>query len=316
MNIRIVGVNYMRNNPERFIESNTEDSWASYLANMSQQGTWADALVIQAIADAFHKTINIVESNQGFTPCTVISPVPIPGHEPTVINIGHYVSTIPYNQQMVEINVSCTSQFAQATGDETVVNTLSKQKERARKREWIRKKRASKEYRDKEKKATDNDKIGESQRQTFKKQKALNPTHVRELNKKVLFKTKQNNPERVRELKRQAFIRKKKENPNHTKKINNNGQKRKRDQSRQFYFHELFATKEVSNWIFYSMENISAIEDIITAHPADAFIRLQLDLCVSSIIFGYFKNLVTIAPNRLNCKDFTVFTFITRYTYR
>ena len=60
------------------------------------------------------------------------------------------------------------------------------------------------------------------------------------------------------------------------------------------------------------MENTSsAIEDIITAHPADAFIRLQLNLCVSSIIFGYFKNLVTIAPNRLNCKDFTVFTFIT-----
>ena len=293
----------MRNNPERFIEINTEDSWASYLANMSQQGTWADALVIQAVADAFHMTINIVESNQGFTPCTVISPVAIPGHEPTVINIGHidelhYVSTIPYNQQMVEINVSCTSQFEQATGDETVVNTLSK------------------EYRDKEKKARDNDKIGESQRQTFKKQKALNPTHVRELNKKVFFKRKQNNPEHVRELKRRAFIRKKKENPNHTKKINNNGQKRKRDQSRQFYFHELFATKEVINWIFYSMENISAIEDIITAHPADAFIRLQLDLCVNSIIFGYFKNFVTIAPNRLNCKDFTVFTFVTRYTYR
>ena len=190
MNIRNVGVNYMRNNPERFIESNTEDSWASHLANMSQQGTWADALVIQAVADAFHMTINIVESNQGFTPCTVISPVAIPGHEPTVINIGHidelhYVSTIPYNQQMVEINVSCTSQFAQATGDETVVNTLSKQKERARKREWIRKKRASKEYRDEEKKARDNDKIGESQRQTFKKQKALNPTHVRELNKSI-----------------------------------------------------------------------------------------------------------------------------------
>ena len=105
----------MRNNPERFIKSNTEDSWASYLANVSQQGTWADALVIQAVAehDAFHMTINIVGSNQGFTPCTVISPVPIPGHETTVINIGHiyelhYVSTIPYNQQMVEINVSCT----------------------------------------------------------------------------------------------------------------------------------------------------------------------------------------------------------------
>ena len=29
------------------------------------KGTWADALVIQAVADAFHLTINIVKSNQG-----------------------------------------------------------------------------------------------------------------------------------------------------------------------------------------------------------------------------------------------------------
>ena len=79
------------------------------------------------------------------------------------------------------------------------------------------------------------------------------------------------------------------------------------------FFENLY---EPNEQFVYSMENISAIEDIITAHPADAFIRLQLDLCVSSIVFGYFKNLVTIAPNRLNCKDFTVFTFITRYTYR
>ena len=79
------------------------------------------------------------------------------------------------------------------------------------------------------------------------------------------------------------------------------------------FFENLY---EPNEQFVYSMEHISAIEDIITAHPADAFIRLQLDLCVSSIIFGYFKNLVTIAPNRLNCKDFTVFTFITRYTYR
>ena len=189
-------------------------------------------------------TINIVESNQGFAPCTVISPVAILGHEPTVMNIGHideihYLSTIPYNQQMVEINVSCSSQFAQATGNETVVNTLSKQDERARKREWIRKKRASKEYRDKEKKARDNEKIRESQRETFKKQKVLNPTHVRDLNKKAFFKRKQNNREHVRELKRQAFIRKKEENPNHIKKINNDVQKRKRDQSRQLQRDEL-----------------------------------------------------------------------------
>ena len=41
MNIRRIGVQYMRNYSERFIDSNTEDSWARYLANMSQQGKWA-----------------------------------------------------------------------------------------------------------------------------------------------------------------------------------------------------------------------------------------------------------------------------------
>ena len=78
MNIRSVGVQYMRNNSERFIESNTENSWARYLANMSQQGTRADALVIQAVADALHLTVNITESNQGLASHTVIRPATIP----------------------------------------------------------------------------------------------------------------------------------------------------------------------------------------------------------------------------------------------
>ena len=46
MNSRCVGVQYMRTNPERFIESIAGDPWARYLADMSQQGTWAEALVI------------------------------------------------------------------------------------------------------------------------------------------------------------------------------------------------------------------------------------------------------------------------------
>ena len=65
MNIRSVGVQYMGANPDRFIESIVGDSWARYLADMSLKGTWAKALVIQAVADAFHLTINIVKSNQG-----------------------------------------------------------------------------------------------------------------------------------------------------------------------------------------------------------------------------------------------------------
>ena len=44
---------------------------------MSQQGTWAEALVIQAVTDAFQLTINIVEFNKRFAPHTVISPAAV-----------------------------------------------------------------------------------------------------------------------------------------------------------------------------------------------------------------------------------------------
>ena len=37
--VRAAGIAYMRDNPERFIESNTEISWLEYLNNMSMQGT-------------------------------------------------------------------------------------------------------------------------------------------------------------------------------------------------------------------------------------------------------------------------------------
>jgi len=119
------GVQYMRANPDRFIESITEHSWARYLANMSQQGTWAELIVIQAAADAFHLTINIVESNQGFAPHTAISPIAVPVHEPTVINIGHmdavhYVSNIPYNEEVVETNLSCSNQCPQVIENEAM----------------------------------------------------------------------------------------------------------------------------------------------------------------------------------------------------
>ena len=57
MHMRTAGVQFMRDNPERFIESNTENSWLRYLNNMCIQGAWADALIIQAAADALNVTI-------------------------------------------------------------------------------------------------------------------------------------------------------------------------------------------------------------------------------------------------------------------
>ena len=65
---------------------------------MCTQGTWADALVIQTVADVLNLTIHIIESNLRFASVTNISPV---GSESdtTVIDIGHidethYVSTV------------------------------------------------------------------------------------------------------------------------------------------------------------------------------------------------------------------------------
>ena len=75
MCIRTAGVRFMRDNPERFIESNTENLRLRYLNNMSIQGTWADALIIQAVADALKVTIQIIKSNRGFAPLTTVYPV-------------------------------------------------------------------------------------------------------------------------------------------------------------------------------------------------------------------------------------------------
>ena len=42
---------------------------------MPIQGAWADALIIQAVADALKVTIQIAKSNQGFAPLTTVYPV-------------------------------------------------------------------------------------------------------------------------------------------------------------------------------------------------------------------------------------------------
>ena len=57
---------------------------------MCIQGTWADALIIQAVADALNVTIQIVESNQGFAPLTTVYPVQ---ERNRYIDEWNYVST-------------------------------------------------------------------------------------------------------------------------------------------------------------------------------------------------------------------------------
>ena len=68
---------------------------------MCIQSTWADALVVQAVADALNVSIQMVKSNLGFSPNTTINLVQERNSLSTIITIGrhidayHYVSTTP-----------------------------------------------------------------------------------------------------------------------------------------------------------------------------------------------------------------------------
>ena len=63
MNVRSTGVQYITNNPERFIKSSTDYSWSRYLANMSHQGTWANTHVIQEWSKLFIHNLKHIHTN-------------------------------------------------------------------------------------------------------------------------------------------------------------------------------------------------------------------------------------------------------------
>ena len=87
--IRQAGVQYLSNNPERFIESNTENSWNEYIDNMSMQSTWCDALFVQAVADFQNVAIHIIESQENLAGETLIEPHYLARHPSTTIYLGH-----------------------------------------------------------------------------------------------------------------------------------------------------------------------------------------------------------------------------------
>ena len=100
------------NSPEWYIESNYEQSWENYVNNMARQGTWADNIIIQAVANSLNVTINIIESNAIFSPVTIVNPVNTDG-QTTNIYIGHIqeyhcVSTMPA-LSLITPEITCDS---------------------------------------------------------------------------------------------------------------------------------------------------------------------------------------------------------------
>lgn len=100
--IRATGVSeylHVRTNPERFIESYVGTSWLEYLNNMSMQQTWADNIIIQAVADSMNLNIHVIESSENFAEMTVIQGTSLTPHQRSIYlgHFGelHYVSTLP-----------------------------------------------------------------------------------------------------------------------------------------------------------------------------------------------------------------------------
>ena len=99
LEIRTAGIAYLRDNPERFIESNTENSGMVYLNKMSMPGTWGNAIIIQAVADQLQLKLIIGETHERFQAYCVVLPV-LSTQQLTNIYLGHideyhYVSTLP-----------------------------------------------------------------------------------------------------------------------------------------------------------------------------------------------------------------------------
>ena len=114
--IRATSVEYLRTNPERFIESYIGTSWLEYL---SMQQTWADNVTIQAVADSMKLNIHVIESSENFAEMTVIQGTSLTLHQRSIYlgHIGelHSVSTLP---SLPETSAN------QITNESSYINTM------------------------------------------------------------------------------------------------------------------------------------------------------------------------------------------------
>ena len=162
LRVRAAGIAYMRDNPERFIESNTEISWLEYLNNMSMQGTWGDAIIIQAVADQLKIKIVIAETHEHFTEYSIVQAVSST-QQLTEVYLGHideyhYVSTLPclamsdLNQNHLNFSenvgrnqtteISFNQNVSTSTGKQATLSCQSKQQKKQYMNEYMRQKQA------------------------------------------------------------------------------------------------------------------------------------------------------------------------------
>ncbi|XP_028405778.1 OTU domain-containing protein 4-like [Dendronephthya gigantea] len=148
LEVRAAGIAYLRDNPERFIESNTENSWLEYLNNMSMQGTWGDAMIIQAVADQLKLKIIIAETHEGFSEYSIIQPVSSRCQLTNVylghIDEYHYVSTLPCTSiQGACHNELLTSRIFEISSKQLTESSQAKQVRTEYTKAYMKRKRAN-----------------------------------------------------------------------------------------------------------------------------------------------------------------------------
>ena len=108
LQIHSAGITHMINYPELYIESVANESWDHYIQEMSNQETWCDNIIIQAVANALSCTIHITDSNPNAFDATIITPLSSHQRQRIVflgyINDLHYVSTLQDSQNQSGIN--------------------------------------------------------------------------------------------------------------------------------------------------------------------------------------------------------------------
>ena len=228
--IRALAIQHLINCPEHFVEYNTHQSWLQYLQSMSRLGTWADHIIIQAVANANNLRINITESEPSFSESTTVSPICAESETQRRnfrdIYVGHleelhYVSTTPIRPVTqsisTEINYETTSNKPKAI-PRTLESNKTCAKETATTKDLEKRKQYMKEYMKQRRKDQVFKKKETKRKKSYNKNyKNSNPEKVRESWQKATATYRKSNPEKVKQSCKKATDTYMHANPEKTK---------------------------------------------------------------------------------------------------
>ena len=230
--IRALAIQHLINLPEHFVEYNTNQSWLQYLQSMSRLGTWADNIIIQAVANTNNLRINITESAPNFSESTTVKSIHAESENQQRnlrdIYVGHleelhYVSTTPIRPttQSIpsKITYQTTSNKPKAISQNSEPSkTPSKEPATIATKDLEKRKQYMKKYmKERRKDQVFQKKEIERKKSYNKKYKNSNPEKVKESWQKAAATYRKSNPEKVKESSKNSTALYRKLNPEKVK---------------------------------------------------------------------------------------------------